>query len=85
MAEITGKRNKRFAHDKESIARDCIAKVELKLKVGTRVIAVVNDKKERFVNGSVGFVTELSDAKGKQFVKVLFEGDKESTKIIKHV
>ncbi|MDR2408926.1 MAG: hypothetical protein LBE13_12555, partial [Bacteroidales bacterium] len=37
-AEISGKRNHKYKHDKEAIIRDCIAKPLLQLKVGARVI-----------------------------------------------
>jgi hypothetical protein len=74
LAEIKGKRNKKFAFDKIAIVRDCIAKEELKLKINTRVICICNDKKGRYMNGSVGYVVDCNDEKGKQYVSVKFEG-----------
>jgi ATP-dependent exoDNAse (exonuclease V) alpha subunit len=71
-AEIKGKRNHKYKHDKEAIVRDCIAKQTLQLKVGTRVIAISNDKKGRYMNGSVGYVTHC-DQKNYS-VSVKFEG-----------
>ncbi|MDR2829254.1 MAG: hypothetical protein LBV48_01485, partial [Mycoplasmataceae bacterium] len=84
-AEIHGKRNKKFAHDKETIARDCIAKQTLKLKVGARVIGVINEKNGKFVNGSTGIVTECVNEKGNRYVEVLFDGNKEPVVIRQHL
>lgn len=84
VAEIRGKRNKKFAFDKISIIRDCIAKEELKLKINTRVICVCNDKKGRYMNGSVGYVVDCCDEKGKQYVSIKFENLKEIIKLKRH-
>lgn len=81
IADVKGKRNKKFAHDKVAIVRDCIAKEILKLKVNTRVICICNDKKGRYMNGSVGYVTECCDEKGKQYVSVKFEGRNDIIKL----
>jgi len=82
-AEIHGKRNKKFANDKLSIVRDCIAKEHLVLKVGAKVISIVNDPKGNYVNGSTGIVTQITNEKGKQFVVVKFDNGK-TIKIKKH-
>jgi hypothetical protein len=82
-AEIRGKRNKKFAFDKISIVRDCIAKQILSLKIGARVICVCNDKKNRYMNGSTGYVVGCCDEKGNQYVQVKFEGNNEIIKLKK--
>jgi len=84
LAEVHGKRNKKYANDKLSIVRDCLAKEELKLKVGARVIAIVNEPSGKYANGSIGIVKEISDAPNKKYIGVLFEGQTETTKIKKH-
>jgi ATP-dependent exoDNAse (exonuclease V) alpha subunit len=81
VAEIHGKRNKKFAHDKESISRDCIAKTELVLKPNTRVIAVVNDRNGEYVNGGIGVAKSCVNKKGEKSVLVLFEGKQKPIKI----
>ena len=45
----------------------------LELKVGAKVMATKNDFQKRFVNGSMGIVTEL----GENYVKVKFDGKKD--------
>jgi hypothetical protein len=82
-AEIKGKRNHKYKHDKEAIVRDCIAKPILQLKVGARVIAISNDKKGRYMNGSVGYVTAC-DAKS-YIVTVKFENQNEVVKLRRYV
>ena len=42
---------------------------ELSLKVGARVMSMINDSNERYVNGSLGTVLELTD----DYVKVSFD------------
>jgi hypothetical protein len=81
VAEVQGKRNKKFAHDKVSIVRDCIAKEILTLKLGTEVIIVANDKKGHYVNGSRGIVAECCDTKGKQYVAVTLKDTGETHKL----
>jgi ATP-dependent exoDNAse (exonuclease V) alpha subunit len=82
-AEIRGKRNHKFKHDKEAIVRDCIAKPVLQLKVGTRVIAISNDKKGRYMNGSVGYVTACDPKK--YIVSVKFENQDEVIKLRRYL
>jgi ATP-dependent exoDNAse (exonuclease V) alpha subunit len=78
-AEIRGKRNHKYKHDKEAIVRDCIAKPILQLKIGTRVIAISNDKKGRYMNGSVGYVTSCDEKN--YIVSVKFEGQNDALKL----
>jgi hypothetical protein len=82
-AQIIGKRNHKYKHDKEAIVRDCIAKPILQLKVGTRVIAISNDKKGRYMNGSVGYVTAC-DSKN-YIVSVKFENRDDIIKLRRHI
>jgi ATP-dependent exoDNAse (exonuclease V) alpha subunit len=82
-AEIKGKGNHKYKHDKEAIVRDCIAKPILQLKVGTRVIAISNDKKGRYMNGSVGCVIAC-DTKN-YTVSVKFEGRDDVIKLRRYV
>jgi ATP-dependent exoDNAse (exonuclease V) alpha subunit len=82
-AEIKGKRNHKFKHDKEAIVRDCIAKPLLKLKAGAKVIAISNDKKGRYMNGSVGYVTNCNVKS--YIVSVKFENQNEIIKLRRHV
>lgn len=77
-ATIKGKRNKKYANDKISIKKDCIAKEKLELKINTKVIAIINDKNNRFVNGSIGIVKNMTNIKGKVCVEVLFDGQDKS-------
>ncbi|MDR0826208.1 MAG: AAA family ATPase [Mycoplasmataceae bacterium] len=81
-AEIKGKRNHKYKHDKEAIVRDCIAKVTLSLKVGAKVIAICNDPKGRFMNGSVGYVTACDEKN--YIVSVKFEGCNDVLKLRRH-
>lgn len=55
---------------KEKLLQSFNIRKELELKCGARVIATKNDTARRFVNGSMGSVTEL----GKDFIKVKFDG-----------
>ncbi|GMO14123.1 MAG: hypothetical protein Ta2E_04220 [Mycoplasmoidaceae bacterium] len=71
-----GHSNKR-KKEKESLARDCIAKQILKIKVGARVISIINDKDGRFVNGSTGYVTECNISGSKKSISVLFDSQDE--------
>lgn len=40
----------------------CVCDEELNLRVGARVMALVNDKDKKYYNGSLGTVTELKDS-----------------------
>jgi hypothetical protein len=82
-AEVTGKRNHKYKHDKIAIVRDCIAKVDLQLKVGTKVIAIANDKKMRYMNGSVGYVTACDEKS--YIVSVKFENYPQIIKLRRHL
>ncbi|GHU48957.1 hypothetical protein FACS1894218_7070 [Bacilli bacterium] len=82
-ADIKGKRNHKYKHDKEAIVRDCIAKVTLSLKVGAKVIAICNDPKGRFMNGSVGYVTNCDEKN--YIVSVKFEGRDDVIKLRRHL
>lgn len=82
LADIKGKRNHKFKHDKEAIMRDCIAKIDLRLKVGAKVIALVNDKKMRYMNGSLGEVTSCDQ--DNYIVSVRFYHSNEIIKIRRH-
>jgi hypothetical protein len=78
-AEVKGKRNHKFKHDKEAIVRDCIAKPILQLKVNARVIAISNDTKGRYMNGSIGYVISCDEKN--YIVSVKFEGSNEIIKL----
>jgi ATP-dependent exoDNAse (exonuclease V) alpha subunit len=82
-AEIRGKRNHKYRHDKEAIVRDCIAKQILQLKAGTKVIALCNDPKMRYMNGSIGYVTACDEKN--YIVSVRFDSKKEIIKLRRHV
>jgi hypothetical protein len=72
IAKVTGKRNKKYAHEKEAIVKDVIAKYELHLKVGADVIVVANDVNSRYANGTQGVVQEL----GEKYVIIKTNDDK---------
>ena len=58
IATVAGKRKQ---YNKDAIIRECIAKEVLELKIGTRVIIIFNDPKNRFVNGTKATVTKLNE------------------------
>ncbi|GHU51340.1 hypothetical protein FACS189459_6900 [Bacilli bacterium] len=60
-AKIVGKRNKKYRNDKIAITRDCIAKEKLELKIGADVIIIINDKDNRYFNGSRANVVKLNE------------------------
>jgi len=77
IAEVKGKRNKKYANDKISIVRDCIAREQLILKKGARVITIINDPKGEYVNGSTGIIMDFVNEKGKKkCVSVKFDNGK---------
>lgn len=82
-AEIRGKRNHKYKHDKEAIVRDCIAKQILQLKINTKVIALCNDPKMRYMNGSIGYVTACDEKN--YIVSVRFDNNKDTIKLRRHV
>jgi hypothetical protein len=83
VAEIRGKRNHKYKHDKEAIVRDCVAKQDLTLKINTKVIAICNDPKMRYMNGSVGYVTACDEKN--YIVTVRFENSNNFIKLRRHV
>lgn len=50
----------RAAYDGDFKPNDCLAESELRLKVGARVMSLVNDKTDRYQNGSLGTIQRLS-------------------------
>jgi ATP-dependent exoDNAse (exonuclease V) alpha subunit len=83
QAEIKGKRNKKYKHDKIAIVRDCLAREILNLKVGARVICLINDKKQRYMNGSTGTVVGCDQAN--YIVSVRFDHNNEVIKLRRYV
>jgi hypothetical protein len=59
---------------------DKIVLEELKLRVGCRVMTVVNDLEDRYVNGSFGYVTRLDE----DHVYVLIDGSDEEVEISRY-
>jgi len=57
--------------------KDMPTDLYLELKTGARVMCVANDQKNRFVNGSLGWVVSVNANKGEQCVTVQMDGAQE--------
>jgi len=66
--------------DKNSLPTDEV----LKLKVGSQVMFVKNDQEERYVNGTIGIVKEISNGID-PYIKVQVSDDKELIKVGRHM